>query len=96
MNALSSSLLAGKAKRPLPLCASCHVVYILPYRFVMASVKFVVGSCSAVVLGYFTYRELQVDTLDFTLTKHISAKRSDVYRKFCYEPEFWLKVHPNW
>ena len=62
----------------------------------MASAKFIVGSFSAVVLGYFTYRELQVDTLDFTLTKHIPAKRSDVYRKFCYEPEFWLKVHPNW
>ena len=45
---------------------------------------------------YFIHRELQMETFAFTLTKHIPAKRSDVYRKFFDEPEFWSKVHPNW
>ena len=62
----------------------------------MASVKLLVGSCSAAVLGYFAYKELQVDTLDFTLNKHIPAERSAVYRKIFHDPEFWLKIHPNW
>ena len=64
--------------------------------FVMASVKFIVVACLVAILGYFIHRELQMETFAFTLTKHIPAKRSDVYRKFFDEPEFWLKVHPNW
>ena len=62
----------------------------------MASVKFIVVACLVAILGYFIHRELQMETSAFTLTKHIPAKRSDVYRKFFDEPEFWLKVHPNW
>ncbi|CAH3036917.1 unnamed protein product [Porites lobata] len=61
----------------------------------MASVKFIVVACLVAILGYFIHRELQMETFAFTLTKHIPAKRSDVYRKFFDEPEFWLKVHPN-
>ena len=62
----------------------------------MASVKFIVVACLVAILGYFIHRELQMETFAFTLTKQIPAKRSDVYRKFFDELEFWSKVHPNW
>lgn len=54
----------------------------------MASVKFIVVACLVAILGYFIHRELQMETFAFTLTKHIPAKRSDVYRKFLMNQNF--------
>ena len=62
----------------------------------MAAIKLFLLSCLVAGLGYFAYRELQVDTLDFTISTHIPAKRSDVFQKLFHEPEFYLKVNPLW
>ena len=50
--------------------------------------------CLVAVFGYFTYKELQVNTLSLTKKIHIPAKRSDVFQKMFDDPEFYLKIHP--
>lgn len=62
----------------------------------MAAAKLILLSCFVVVVGYFTYRELQVGTLGFVKKIHIPAKPSDVFQKLFDDPEFYLKIHPLW
>ncbi|CAH3174179.1 unnamed protein product [Porites evermanni] len=60
----------------------------------MAAAKLIILSCLVAVFGYFTYKELQVNTLSLTKKIHIPAKRSDVFQKMFDDPEFYLKIHP--
>ena len=62
----------------------------------MAAATFILLSCLVPVFGYFTYKELQVNTLSLTKKIHIPAKRSDVFQKMFDDPEFYLKIHPLW
>ena len=62
----------------------------------MAAVKLFLLSCLVAVVGYFTYRELQVSTLGLVKKIHIPAKRSDVFQKLFDDPEFYVKIHPLW
>ena len=62
----------------------------------MAAAKLILLSCLVAVFGYFTYKELQVNTLSLTKKIHIPAKRSDVFQKMFDDPEFYLTNHPLW
>ena len=62
----------------------------------MAAAKLIFLSCLVAVFGYFTYKELQVNTLSLTKKIHIPAKRSDVFQKMFDDPEFYLTIHPLW
>ena len=62
----------------------------------MAAAKLFLLSCLVAVVGYFTYRELQVSTLGLVKKIHIPAKRSDVFQKLFDDPEFYVKIHPLW
>ena len=62
----------------------------------MAAAKLILLSCLVAVFGYFTYKELQDNTLSLTKKIHIPAKRSDVFQKMFDDPEFYLKIHPLW
>ena len=63
---------------------------------IMAAAKLFLLSCLVTVVGYFTYRELQVSTLGLVKKIHIPAKRSDVFQKLFDDPEFYVKIHPLW
>ena len=63
---------------------------------IMAAAKLFLLSCLVAVVGYFTYRELQVSTLGLVKKIHIPAKRSDVFQKLFDDPEFYVKIHPLW
>ena len=63
---------------------------------IMAAAKLFLLSCLVAVVGYFTYRELQVSTLGLVKKIHIPAKRSDVFQKLFDDPEFYAKIHPLW
>ena len=56
--------------------------------------RLILLSCLVAVFGYFTYKELQVNTLSLTKKIHVPAKRSDVFQKMFDDPEFYLKIHP--
>ena len=56
--------------------------------------RLILLSCLVAVFGYFTYKELQVNTLSLTKKIHIPAKRSDVFQKMFDDPESYLKIHP--
>ncbi|KAM7432725.1 hypothetical protein ABFA07_016903 [Porites harrisoni] len=60
----------------------------------MTAAKLFLLSCLVAVVGYFTYRELQVSTLGLVKKIHIPAKRSDVFQKLFDDPEFYVKIHP--
>ena len=62
----------------------------------MTAAKLFLLSCLVAVVGYFTYRELQVSTLGLVKKIHIPAKRSDVFQKLFDDPEFYVKIHPLW
>ena len=62
----------------------------------MAAAKLILLSCLVAVFGYFTYKELQHNTLSSTKKIHMPAKRSDVFQKMFDDPEFYLKIHPLW
>ena len=63
---------------------------------IMTAAKLFLLSCLVAVVGYFTYRELQVSTLGLVKKIHIPAKRSDVFQKLFDDPEFYAKIHPLW
>ena len=63
---------------------------------IMTAAKLFLLSCLVAVVGYFTYRELQVSTLGLVKKIHIPAKRSDVFQKLFDDPEFYVKIHPLW
>ena len=62
----------------------------------MAAAKLFLLSCLVAVVWYFTYRELQVNTLGLVKKIHIPAKRSDKFQKLFDDPEFYLKINPLW
>ena len=62
----------------------------------MAAAKLFLLSCLVAVVGYFTYKELQVSTLFLVKEIHIPAKQSDVFQKLFDDPEFYPKIHPLW
>ena len=64
--------------------------------WIMAAAKLFLLSCLVAVVGYLTYKELQVSTLGLAKEIHIPAKRSDVFQKLFDDPEFYLKIHPLW
>ena len=64
--------------------------------WIMAAAKLFLLSCLVAVVGYFTYKELQVRAIGLVKEIHIPAKQSDVFQKLFDDPEFYLKIHPLW
>ena len=63
---------------------------------IMADAKLFLMSCLVAVVGYFTYKELQVSTLGLVKEIHLPAKQSDVFQKLFDDPEFYVKIHRLW